>query len=440
MITPEIVCAAYRQHGTLKATAEALGIATSTAHAYIKRGSPEILRPAGGQFRATRPLYASPPVNVPALPDGEIGIDALWSRLIEDYEHNAARRAAVSWMPIGIPTAGPIALLVFGDPHLGAHGFNAPLFLRHCEICRTVPHVYGVGVGDNSNNWVGNLARLYADQGTSRAQENRLVRWFLRESGVRFAFCTAGNHDYWNQGTVIQEAIADGHTFIADWEARVRLTFADGAEIKVHAAHDFPGHSMWNPGHGLVRAALMTSDADLYVAGHKHCAALQFVERPDNSVAWIVRARGYKEDDPYAKQKGFSQNRSCAGVLVVLDPGAVDPTGRVQVFPDVDAGIRQLIALRSHYEQSRRRPAAKAEAAKPAATAATPGDRPSRGDRRRKNDTGKTTGRRSRLRDPAVRGAAQADARPARRSRKTPVRQPAGKGGAAAAPGRKKRA
>jgi hypothetical protein len=445
MLTPEAALAAYQEHGSWRQAAFVLGVHPQTVQKWASRLDPALIGGAPTRDRARlaalditpppapRPAFASPPVTLPELPDEDVPIDEVWRGLIDSYARASARSAALDWMRIALPTDGPVGLMVFGDPHLGAHGFNAPLFLRHCELCRTVPYLYGVGIGDMANNWVGNLAREYANQETSRRTERRLIEWFLRESGVRFAFATAGNHDVWEQGTVIQNLMADGHTFIADWEAKVRLAFADGTEIRVHAAHDFPGHSMWNPGHGLVRAALMSSDADLYLAGHRHCAALQFVERPDNTTAWVVRARGYKEMDPYARQKGYPQAKSCAAVLVIIDPTAADPIGRVTVYPDVEAGVRELVNRRREHETTR------AQRAPRAGASAEPGGRAGRADRRGKKHGGNKPGAPARRRGAAVRKPAEKDAGSARRATAKPLRQPAGQERAAAPARRKQR-
>lgn len=459
MLTPEQALAAYHQHGSQRAAGEALGVHPQTLWRYARMADRTLKSPGpGGRLKHDRagtpvtgpidqptPHNLTPPVRWAPPPSPDAPIADVIANLVADYERQSAHRRALTWMPIEIPVDGPVALLYFGDPHMGAHGWNAPLFLRHCEICRTVPYVYGAAAGDMTNNWVGSLARLYAHQETSARTEHRLIKWFLRDAGVKFAFATAGNHDEWNNGNVITDALTDGHTFINDWEAKLRLTFPDGNEIRVHAAHDFPGHSMYNPGHGLVRAAMMTSDADVYFAGHKHSPAIQMVERPNGSIAWAIRARGYKEMDRYAITKGFTQWESCAGVFVIIRPDA-PPAGRILPFADVEAGVEVFKAMRGTYEAGRRTTVAvckkpgtpsgakqKAPKGKPAARA---GRRAGGSDGRGQVDGRKGAAKKPRFPRAAVRGAAESNAGRAGRAGTASVGKPRGKSRAARSAGR----
>src|SRR3546814_1021767 len=48
----------------------------------------------------------------------------------------------------------PYGIIAFGDTHLDDDGANIPLLRQHLEIASR-PGVYGLNIGDSTNNWVG---------------------------------------------------------------------------------------------------------------------------------------------------------------------------------------------------------------------------------------------------------------------------------------------
>lgn len=285
-------------------------------------------------------------VKAPTLPDAREPLNDIIAHRVRRFEREAARRRAERWHPITLAESGPFGAMFFGDPHLDDNGCNWPLLLRHVELCRR-PGVYGVCVGDKSNNWVGRLVREYADQETAKSDARRLVSWFLRDAGINWAFCVMGNHDVWNEGDAILGLIADQATYFPHWEARVELRAA-GAAFRVHCRHDFPGSSIYNKTHGPSRAALFGGEAELYVCGHRHTFATQSFEQEESGrLVHAVRARGYKEADTYATVCGFAQGQAGASVFVLFNPAAETPAGRITTFADPALGVQVLEALRS---------------------------------------------------------------------------------------------
>ena len=157
-----------------------------------------------------------------------------------------------------------------------------------------------------------------------------------------------GNHDEWESGADILRLMNVAKVPMLDWEAKFEIrTPGTKRAVRVHAAHDFPGHSMWNGTHGAMRAAKMVTDADLYVCGHRHDWGIQHFEVAGRDrCPLIIRTRGYKFLDHYATRNGYQQSQSGAAVLTIIDPTVLDPAGRVLAFPDVEQGVRVLKALR----------------------------------------------------------------------------------------------
>ena len=126
-----------------------------------------------------------------------------------------------------------------------------------------------------------------------------------------------------------------------DWRARFRLVFPTG-EIKIDAAHNHKGTSIYSRLHGQKRAALWDEDADIYVAGHHHTWAITHEELDDSRVVWMARARGYKWLDQFATRHGFHRDEFGATILFVIDPHETHPVRKITAFADLEEGAEFL--------------------------------------------------------------------------------------------------
>ena len=125
--------------------------------------------------------------------------------------------------------------------------------------------------------------------------------------------------------------------------AKVTLVSPDGTEFRVHASHDFAGHSQWNPLHGPMKEALWGDHAHLYVAGHKHNWALFNGEHNHRgNIFWLGRARGYKVIDHYADLHGFGSQNHGHSIMAVVDPSQANGPAHVQCFADPFEGVEYL--------------------------------------------------------------------------------------------------
>lgn len=335
---------AVKKHGVSEA-ARRLSMSRETLQASIRRHENAIGERIERPY--TRPIPSSM-VEAPEIPSGDVPIEDVISAQRERHRLMQERAVAHNWPVVKVRSELPIGVMWFGDPHLDDNGCNWALLERHVDLCRTVPGIVGANIGDTTNNWSGRLTRLYADQDTSAATALRLIRWFLCEAGIDWLVWLQGNHDLWGQGAELIRLMNPGHVFMADWQARFRLEFPNGRQVRIHAAHDFPGHSMWNSLHGAQRAAHMRAEADLYIAGHKHSWALHQEESATRDfVYWLARARGYKHVDSYADQLGYDSQREGSSILAVVDPSPRAASGLVRCFADPEDGAEYLTWLRS---------------------------------------------------------------------------------------------
>lgn len=291
-----------------------------------------------------------PDLVFPDFPASDLPIE----RIIEGMKERSALQKisteAHSWFPVKVNDKKPIGLMLIGDPHVDDDGCDWTLLSQHIEICKQ-PGVYAINIGDSTNNWAGRLVRLYANQETSSATARRLAEWFMLDSGIRWLVFLLGNHDAWADGSAILSEMAKRHKTqkldLHDWEARFSLNFPNGAKINIWAAHDFPGDSQWNPIHGAVKAARFGPEVDLLVCGHKHNWGMSQWELADKGTTpTMIRVRGYKFNDDYARRIGKTEQKEGASILVIIDPNSKTASGKIITFVDVEKGANYLKFLR----------------------------------------------------------------------------------------------
>lgn len=258
------------------------------------------------------------------------------------------RREAERWLAVDIPEHQglPFAVAALGDIHGDDPDCNFPLLRRDLAAIAATPGCYGLHIGDASNNWVGRLMSKFAEQGATQSEARAFIEYLMHGCGVDWLCWLGGNHDKWNEGLAILGLLAGPAFYLPFWEARLELR-CGRRSWKVHAAHDFRGHSDWNPTHGPLKAAYRGSVADLYVCGHRHEWGTQSFEIADQGrVVHVARARGYKWSDDYAIEKGFQSSRNGAGVVAIFDPRA-DAANSVLIVPDVKRGCELLALMRA---------------------------------------------------------------------------------------------
>jgi hypothetical protein len=292
-----------------------------------------------------RTKQAAPEVPTAAeLPPSDLPIEEIIDMQARRFERRMEHSNAKRWRKFAVPIDGPYALMLVGDPHVDDNGCNWPLLRAHCELAANTEGVYAVNIGDSTNNWTGRLARLWAEQDTSSSTARRMADWLLNTSGMPWFLWLHGNHDMWDGpvGASWFEAKKPHFVSMEDWQAKVTLVSPNGHELRLWAAHNFKGNSIWNNMHGLERAAQMQDWAHLYVAGHHHDVGLRQGENPHrNFCYWLARARGYKFIDHYSELHGFGHHQHGASVLAVIDPAADKPNA-VQCFLDPFEGVEFL--------------------------------------------------------------------------------------------------
>lgn len=316
---------ALKQHGSQGAAARALGISRSTIQNRIHRAELDGVV-----------LNDAEEVVFPDLPSSELPADKLIEQACARFEGHLTAREARRWMEIKVKTNKPIGLCFVGDPHIDNNGCNWPLLRRDIALLNSTPGMHAVNIGDLTDNWIGRLVRLYADQEMSKKQAWKLAKYFMRDAGINWLCHILGNHDAWGDGPYLIKANAAPQVPVEDWQSRFQIAFPNGSKVKIHAAHDFPGSSIWNGMHGPQKASMLLEEADIYACGHKHQWAINQSENAQrNFVYHLIRARGYKFIDSYADQLGYGSQRFGASITAIIDP-TVDGPKRIRCFADLE--------------------------------------------------------------------------------------------------------
>ena len=283
-------------------------------------------------------------LDIPDLPDPHIPIEDLVEERKRKFKHKHEAEEARKLIHVKVRDPKPIGITVFGDPHIDDDGCDIAQLERDAKIVRDTEGLWGLNIGDSTNNWAGRLAKLYSEQSTSQSEAWRLAEWFL--GMVPWLAIIGGNHDGWSgAGDPLRWILK--HCTYEPFQARIALDFPSGKQIVINARHDFAGHSMWNPAHGPMKAAQMGFRDHVLIAGHKHQSGYGLIKCPSTGrVNHAIRVASYKIHDRYGKQLGLPDQNIAPCVTIILRPEA-DERGMVTVFHDIEAGAEYLTWLRN---------------------------------------------------------------------------------------------
>lgn len=286
-------------------------------------------------------------IEYPHFPDDDLSVQQIINLQKQRFKKRQEYHKSKKWFPLKLNVDGPVGISFFGDPHVDNNGCNWPLLEHHCNLHRDTKALYGINIGDTTDNWVGRLGRLYADSDTSKHTARKLAKWFLEDSGVKWACWLMGNHDAWNEGDAILRGMNTQAIPMEDWQAQISLVLPKRT-VRIWAAHNFKGNSIWNSLHGPQRAAHTKDWAHLYISGHLHNWALHQEESASKQfVYWLARARGYKYIDHFGELLGHESQQEGATITAIINPEAKSMSGLMQCYADLDEAVSYLKFLRS---------------------------------------------------------------------------------------------
>jgi transposase-like protein len=279
----------------------------------------------------------SPDFKTQQPPDGEIDIQDIltYKRKVTERKLGAHQQRSVE---IKIKLQGPVGILHFGDPHIDDDGTDLKALERDMALVKQTDGLLCGNLGDTTNNWVGRLARLFADQTTTARQAVLLAKWFIEELSEHMVYMIGGNHDMWSGATdPLRWFTAHGPGIYKPHQALMSVTFPNKRTITMRAHHQFKGHSQWNTAHSISKAATMGYRDNILLAGHRHISGYQQVVDPSSGlISHCIQVGSYKIADDYPQAHGMIPQQISPSVVTVIDPDAQRETALVQVFTDTE--------------------------------------------------------------------------------------------------------
>lgn len=287
-----------------------------------------------------------PEFEILPLPSSDRPLDELIAAKEANFERQRVAREARTLIPVRVAIEGAYGILHMGDPHVDDDGCDWKNLQHHIDLANRTDGLFAANVGDYSNNWIGRLARLHANQSTTASDAVRLVEWLIKSTP--WLYLVGGNHDAWSGANdPVRWFTSQAGAQYEMHGMRLGLRSPDGSEIRINARHDFKGSSMWNGAHGMSKAAKFAWQRDhIYVCGHRHSAAYQMLVFQNGAhLAHGIRVGSYKHFDDYADAGDFLPENIPAAVTVI-NPSPRTEAGRVTTFWDADEGANYLRFLR----------------------------------------------------------------------------------------------
>lgn len=318
---------ALEKHGSHRAAAAALDCSKGTISGVMKR-----LRVRAPEVAPRQPAQE---LDIPVPPDQNEPIADLIARKKARHARDQAAEAFHKLVTIRVRQPGPVAICAVGDPHVDDDRCDIDAIERDMSIIGRTEGMYALHVGDITNNWVGRLGRLYAHQSTTAADGIRLAEWMFALAPPLAV--VGGNHDLWNEGMswlnfCVKQA---GCNILQAHGVRLELQFPAGQPVRIHTRHDFPGHSQFNPVHGLRKEHLFGQRDHVNIAGHKHIDTYAVVPSPEGYMQHMLRVSGYKDHDDYAKAGNFQPMKMAPTCALIVDPTATHPAELIKPFWDL---------------------------------------------------------------------------------------------------------
>jgi hypothetical protein len=299
-------------------------------------------------LKASDNLSGEDTVAYPELVSDDVSAEELLAHRAERFKRRQAAVASRDWMKFKVGGQGPFGLAFVGDPHLDSGGLHAAALLADCKLLQETPRLWGVGLGDYTNNWSNRLVSLYAESEVTQSQSFMLAEWLFSlkktDGSSVWWLLIKGNHDLWSGGRDPLDWMRRGAAPLEDWKANIIAVCPGGREVPISVSHDWKGSSIYNPLHGPMRRAKFDGiSANLYVAGHRHNWALYEAESEEKPgyVYWAARARGYKFIDSHADKMGFGSQHYGATITAIIDPSAEGPSA-IRCFPIMAEAVEFL--------------------------------------------------------------------------------------------------
>lgn len=228
---------------------------------------------------------------------------------------------------------GPVALVETADWHMGGQGVNYPRLDEELRLIAETPGMWAVGAGDLLDQFVLSSLRWVRDNNRLAIQDEWvLLRRMLKIIAPKLLVVVSGNHDNWVEMltgiSYFERELRDFKPDVIYDTDDVRVTVRVGDwELPTRIRHQWRGSSIYNPTHGIERAAKWDQDFIIGMGAHTHECGVTRTMNVGGVTGMAMMAGTYKRDDPYARHKGFTLPNASTSVAVVIDEERHSLTG-----------------------------------------------------------------------------------------------------------------
>jgi hypothetical protein len=331
---------AVNLYGSLRSAAQQLGV----NYTVVRQAVESVKNKAALAGKLGRDIAQE--IEIAPAPDADEPIEDLIARKMKTHQRLQKVEQYQDLINIDIKHGGPVVVVAIGDPHVDDDLCDIGQLMRDMELIGRTKGMHALHLGDITNNWVGRLGKLYAHQSTKASDGIRLAKHMFKLASPLAV--VGGNHDLWNEGMNWLNFVAKqaGCQIVQEHGVRLALNFPDGNMLRIHARHDFPGHSQYNPTHSHQRQHAFGKRDHITIAGHKHIDAMAATPSPEGFVHWQFRVSGYKGFDDYAKQIGVQKAKIAPSVALLLRPDHRNIGEVVKQFYDLEEAANYLTFLR----------------------------------------------------------------------------------------------
>jgi hypothetical protein len=289
-------------------------------------------------------------VVISSLPKLARPIKDILTEKVETFKANKAHYdQKKSGVTITIPDKGPYAILCCGDPHVDDDGTDIEKMIEDLEAIKSNDHVYGINIGDLTNNWIRALGHLYGRQHGTADEAIELMEWLI--TYVPWLIVILGNHDKWASTAA---TLCQKHKILGVDHGIVAKLICGSSEVIFDIRHYHKGHSMYNPSHGPLKKNFRGSKADVTIGGHIHSSGFTLTRNGYSGVLGrSITLASYKKYDDYADAGDFEASYISPSVMVVVNTMAESDIEKVNIFHSIDDGLIYLQALRSKYKATK---------------------------------------------------------------------------------------
>ena len=258
--------------------------------------------------------------------------EKIYERAVERWEQESALEQRRREQLIRFDY-GPVALTAVGDLHFGADGTDYPRAFREAEIIRDTPGMYAAFVGDAVNNFIAGRLVQKSLVGEMLIDEGWILfRKWLRIIGPKMRLVVSGNHENWTRMLAgidymreCTASVAPGVIYDRD-DCRIKLQVGE-REWDGRIRHKWQGKSIYNPTHGIERAAKFDSPFDFGVGAHNHSSGVSRGFNVGGRSGMAVMCGTYKRIDDFAARLGFPKPNDSVAVALVFDEDTNSITG-----------------------------------------------------------------------------------------------------------------